>query len=141
MKTTGIAAIDHAPQVVAEWLNELCEDLDWHETGRAHLLLRETLHALRDYLEPDEAVDLAAQLPVLIRGIYFEGWVPARTPAHPRGKADFLARVEAAFHKTPLEDSERAVTAVFDLLRRKVSGGEVEQVAAALRKPLRDLFA
>jgi uncharacterized protein (DUF2267 family) len=76
----------------------------------------------------------------MIRGIYFEGWVPARTPARPRRKADFLARIEAAFAKAPLEDSERAVAAVFDLLRRKVSAGEFDQVASAMHKPLRDLF-
>jgi uncharacterized protein (DUF2267 family) len=140
MKTTGISSVDHAPQVVAEWLNALCEDLGWQEKGRAWLLLREVLHAVRDYLGADEAADLAAQLPVLIRGMYFEGWVPSRTPAHPRHKADFIARVQAAFAKEPLEDPERAVSAVLALLRSKVSHGEFREVAHAMQKPLRDLF-
>ena len=73
MSITGISSIDHAPQVVAEWLNELCADLGWSEKGRAYLLLRETLHAVRDLLTVEEAADLAAQLPMLMRGIFFEG--------------------------------------------------------------------
>lgn len=140
MKTTGITTIDHAPQVVAEWLNLLCDDLGWGDRHRAYLLLREVLHATRDFLGVDEAADLAAQLPVLIRGVYYEGWVPARTPAHPRSKAAFIARITAAFHETPLEDPDRAASAVFDLLRGKISMGEMEQVAGAMRKPLRELW-
>jgi uncharacterized protein (DUF2267 family) len=140
MKTIEIPSLDHAPQVAAEWLNLLCEDLGWHDKPRAYLLLRTTLHALRDFLTVDAAVDLAAQLPVLLRGVYYEGWVPTRTPAHPRGKAAFLARVAAPFANPPLEDAEEAAVAVFDLLRRRLSSGEIEQVAHALRKPLRELW-
>jgi uncharacterized protein (DUF2267 family) len=140
MKTTGITSVDHAPQVVAEWLNELGDNLGWNDKPRSYLLLRETLHAVRDYLSPDEAADLAAQLPILIRGIYYEGWAPSRTPAHPRAKHDFLARVGDRFSDDPLEDPEAAVVAVFDLLRRKLSPGAVDQVAHAMRKSLRDLW-
>ena len=62
---TGHAAVDEASQVVAEWINLLCDDLQWTEKGRAYLLLSETLHAIRDYLTVDEAADLAAQLPLI----------------------------------------------------------------------------
>ena len=58
MAATGISTLDHAPQVFAQWLNELCDDLDW-EKPRAYLLLHETLHTIRDYLTVDEAADLA----------------------------------------------------------------------------------
>jgi uncharacterized protein (DUF2267 family) len=140
MSTHALSTVNHAPQVVAEWVNLLCEDLDWADQGRAYLLLRQTLHAVRDYLTVDEAADLSAQLPVLIRGVYFDGWVPAKTPAHPRSREDFLARIAAPFSDPPLEDAARAASAVFDLLRRKISAGEFDQVARAMRKPLRDLW-
>lgn len=139
MAVTGIPTLDHAPQVFAEWLNELSDDLGW-EKPRAYLLLCETLHAVRDFLTVDEAADLAAQLPVLIRGVYFDGWDPSRTPVKPRNKADLLARVAARFGKTPLDDPERAVAAVFDLLRRHVSEGEFEQIKHAMRKPIQELW-
>ncbi|WP_353476435.1 DUF2267 domain-containing protein (plasmid) [Salipiger sp. H15] len=140
MKGTGHTAIDTAPQVVAEWLNLLCDDLQWREKGRAYLLLTETLHALRDYLGVEEAAALGAQLPLIIRGIYYANWTPSKTPVHPRSKADFLARVGGAFSRDPLENPERAVAAVFDLLRRKVSMGEIDHVSNAMRGPLHALW-
>lgn len=140
MKTTGITTLDHAPQVVAEWLNLLQDDLGWPDRRRACLLLRETLHAVRDFLTVDEAADLSAQLPLLIRGIFFEGWVPAKTPAKMRSVDDFLERVTKAFASDPLAEPDVAVAAVFALLRRQISPGEYSQVAWAMRKPLRDLW-
>lgn len=140
MKTTGITTLDHAPQVVAEWLNLLQTDLGWPDRGRAYLLLRETLHAIRDFLTVDEAADLSAQLPLLIRGIFFDGWVPVKTPAKPRTVDDFLDRVVKPFSEDPLVEPDVAVAAVFSLLRRQISPGEFRQVAWALRKPLRDLW-
>ncbi|WP_280138161.1 DUF2267 domain-containing protein [Allgaiera indica] len=75
--------------------------LDWpRDRSRLYLLLRATLHAVRDLLSPDEAADLSAQLPLLIRGTYYDGWGPSRTPVHPRGKAVFLARVAGEFTET-----------------------------------------
>lgn len=141
MSNTGIFSIDNAPQVFAGWLDELCDDLDGFDRPAAYRLLRETLHATRDFLSVDEAAHLAAQLPVLVRGVYYEGWDPSRTPVKPRGKADLMARIEARFDTSPLEDPDRAVSAVFDLLRRHVSYGEFEQVQGAMRKSIRELMA
>lgn len=140
MSKTGISAVDHAPQVVAEWLNQINAELGWEEHARSYLLMRATLHALRDWLSVDEAADLSAQLPLLIRGIYFDGWNPSDGPARPRGKADFLGRVAETFDKYPLEDPEAAVRAVFTVLRNHVSEGEIAQVVHALRGPLRNLW-
>ena len=140
MSTTGISTLDHAPQVAAEWLNQLCDDLDWREKPRAYLLMHETLHAIRDLLSVDEAAHLASQLPVLIPGIYYEGWGPSKTPVAERSKAEHLARVCARFEKHPLDDPERALAAVFDLLRRHFSFGEFDQVRNAMRKPIRELW-
>lgn len=121
MNFSGIRTLDIAPQVVAEWLNALCEDLGWSDRERAYRLLRETLHALRDNLSADQGADLATQLPILLRGLYYEGWDPLATPSHPRDKRSFLERVDAGFEKAPLENTERAVAAVFALLQCRMS--------------------
>jgi len=55
--------------------------------------VRAGLHALRDRLIPDEAVDLGAQLPMLVRGMHYEGWKPNATPSDDDRQA-FLERVE-----------------------------------------------
>lgn len=140
MHRTGLTTIDHAPQVVASWLNQLEAALGWSSRPRSYMLLRETLHALRDWLTLDEAADLAAQLPVLLRGIYYEGWDPSATPVTPRSKEAFIARVARPFDAEPLEDCEAAIAAVFALIAAHVSAGEVAQVSHALRKPLQGLW-
>lgn len=140
MKTTGITALDHAPQVVAEWLNLLQTELGWPDRGRAYMLLRETLHALRDFLTVDEAADLAAQLPLLLRGVYFDGWIPSRTPAHPHTVDAFLDRVMLPFKDDLPLEPDAAVAAVFTVLRRQISLGEYDQVSLAMRKSFRDLW-
>lgn len=128
-----------AAQQGQQWVNELAEDLDWSER-RAFHLLRCVLHTLRDWLSPEEMMDLSAQLPVLIRGIYFEGWKPRATPVLERSREDFIERVQDAFSDDLLNDPDAAVAAVFRLLDRHVSHGEIVQVRNSMKKSLRGLW-
>lgn len=127
-----------AAQQAEQWVNELAEELNWNER-RAYHLLRCVLHALRDWLSPEEMADLSAQLPVLIRGIYFEGWKPHDSPVRKR-KKDFIERVQEAFSDDLLNDPDAAVAAVFRLLDRHVSHGEIVQVRNSMKKSLRELW-
>ena len=140
MSATGLAAIDHAVQLTNEWLRELMEMLGWHDKQRAYRLLRATLQGLRDWLAVDEASNLGAQLPMLVRGIYYEGWHPAGTPTHSRKKEEFLVRIEEAFKTDPINDVEEAVSAVFALLDRHVTWGEVDDIRQSLPKDIRELW-
>lgn len=140
MKMTGSETLDHAPRVVAEWLDFLQDGLGWPERGRAFMLLRETLHVLRDYLTVTEAAALAGHFPVLIRGLFYEGWQPDHCPVANRSREDFLARVGAPFKVTPLYDPELAVSAVFALLRQHVSAAALKRAGDSLRAPLGDLW-
>jgi uncharacterized protein (DUF2267 family) len=139
MSRTTIPNFTQAAQQAQQWVNELAEELDWSER-RAYHLLRSVLHTLRDWLPLEEMTDLAAQLPVLIRGVYFEGWKPIDTPVRARTREDFVARVDDAFSDEPLDDPEAAVAAVFGLLDRHVSHGEIAQVRNSMKKPLRQLW-
>lgn len=128
-----------AAQQAQQWVNELAEDLDWNER-RSYHLLRCVLHTLRDWLSSEEMADLSAQLPVLIRGIYLEGWKPHATPVLERKKEDFIERVQEAFSDDLLNDPDAAVAAVFRLLDRHVSHGEIVQVRNSMKKSLRGLW-
>ena len=79
-------------------------------------------------------------MPLLLRGIYFEGWQPTRTPARNRKKEDFFARIAADFRNDPIEDVEAALEAVFALLDRHISQGEISEVRNAMKKSLRELW-
>lgn len=139
MGSRSIVNFTQAAQQAQQWVNELADDLNWDER-RSYRLLRCTLHALRDWLSQEEMVDLSAQLPVLIRGIYFEGWKPLETPVWERNKGDFIERLKNAFSDDPLNDPDGAVAAVFRLLDRHVSHGEIVQVRNSMKKSLRELW-
>ena len=67
------ATISHAVQQLQEWLKALCDSGGYSNEAEALAVWRAVLHQLRDRLTPQEAVDLAAQLPLIVRGVYYEG--------------------------------------------------------------------
>lgn len=138
--TEQIHTIGHTVQVTHEWVNGLGKLLDWQNEQRTWRLLRGTLHALRDWLDVNEAAHLGAQLPLLLRGVYYEGWQPARMPVKDRDRQAFLERVARAFQPDQIDDLEEAVCCVFRLINNHVSAGEVRDVRARLPKSLRDLW-
>lgn len=122
------------------WVNALCQDLDWGNDKRGYHLLRSVLHALRDWLPPEELADFSAQLPVLVRGILFEGWDPAALPVADRSREGFFARVRAELSDHLLDFPDEEVAAVFKLIDGHISCGEAQQVRVALRKSLQNLW-
>ena len=112
MTAVGLEGLEHTVQLTHTWINELDDRLGWNNKPRSYRLLKAVLHALRDWLQLNEAADLAAQLPTLLRGAYYEQWRPATTPVTHRTKADFLARVEDSFKIDALAQTSQAVMAV-----------------------------
>jgi len=103
-------------------------------------LSQTVLTALRDWLSQEEAADLSAELPTLIRGIYFEGWDPSLSPANERTKRDFVIRVECDFGRDTNFDFEVAINAVYHLMDRHISRGESIQVRSSMKEDLRALW-
>ena len=140
MTSSSLDSIDKAVQSANLWLAELDGIMGWEDRKRSWRLLRSTLHALRDWLQVNEAVELGAQLPTLIRGVYYEGWRPARVPVKPRHYADFRARIEKDFETDPPDDPADCIVGVFRLLSRHVSPGEIADVRASLPDDIRNLW-
>ncbi|TIX21173.1 DUF2267 domain-containing protein, partial [Mesorhizobium sp.] len=116
---TSYADFAHAAQQAQQWVKELSRDLCWSEPSACRLL-RSVLHSLRDWLSQEEMADLAAQLPALIRGIYFEGWSPSAA-ARERTKRDFVVSIRKSFGYDDEVDFDIAISAVFRLLERHIS--------------------
>lgn len=141
MSTTGLDAFDRTIQKTNLWLEELGGELRWEDREDVYHALRSTLHVLRDRLPAGEAGDLAAQLPLLVQGVFFQGWHPAAEPTHIRTRREFLDRVaDGMADRKPEADPGRIVDAVFGLLTRKVSAGEIEDVKRVLPEEIRDLW-
>ena len=123
------------------WLNDIMAELDWHEhPHKAYLALRTVLHALRDRLTIEEAVQLGAQLPMLVRGFYYEGWTLKGKPRKERHKEDFLAHIKDAFKDDFTSRPESIARAVFKVLAHHTSAGEIEDVKNLLPKALQELW-
>ena len=140
MSTTGLDSFDTTVQKTNLWLKELMDELGWSDRQGAYLALRAVLHTLRDRLTVEEAVELGAQLPMLVRGFYYEGWNPSGKPSKMRNKEEFLSRIRSYFPNEPDIDAEAIASAVFRLLSMKVDRGEIEDVKGILPADIRDLW-
>ena len=140
MSAAGLEGIDHAVQQTHIWINEIDQKLGWGNKPRAYRLLKAVLHALRDHLPVNEAVDLGAQLPTLIRGVYYDQWRPAATPVKDRHLEGFLAAIDASFKPDPMDNTSEAASVVFGILSDRVSAGEIEDVRQSLPAALRALW-
>jgi uncharacterized protein (DUF2267 family) len=83
------------------------DELGWEDAHKAYQALRLVLHTLRDRLTVEEAVQFAAQLPMLVRGFYYEGWAPTGNPLKHRHKQEFLSNIFYHFMDKPDIDPEQ----------------------------------
>ena len=121
------------------WLKELAHELGDSDRDYAYRALRAVLHALRDRLPVDVAAKLAAELPTLIRGIYYEDWDPSRTPLPIHDVDAFLDRVAHEGRMAGETEASLAVTAVTKIMRRHLTAGEIDEVLAVLPDRLKVL--
>lgn len=122
------------------WLKELAEELGDEDHQYAYRALRAVLHTLRDRMTVEVAAKFAAQLPTLIRGIYYEDWTPSRTPLAIHDVDAFLDRVAKEGRMAGETEASLAVTAVMRVLREHVTPGEIDGVLAVLPDKLRVLI-
>jgi uncharacterized protein (DUF2267 family) len=140
-RKTSHDVFDNTIQKTQVWLNDLMSELDWEDKPhKAYMALRTVLHALRDRLMVEEAVQLGAQLPMLIRGFYYEGWTLKGKPHKERHKEDFLDHIRKAFKDDVTVNPNQVCRAVFRVLVKHTSKGEIEDVKHVLPKALQELW-
>ena len=140
MSSTGFRGFDHTLQETNGWLHEIAEQMGNPHKQMAYHALRGVLFALRDRLTVDEVFNLAAQLPMLIRGLYFEGYKVAGKPEKFHAE-EFLARVHQELQKAGPANPEKAMRAVFTILDRHVTAGELDDIRAGLPQDVRRLWS
>jgi uncharacterized protein (DUF2267 family) len=139
MNRTEVSGLDATIQKTVDWLRELSDIGAFIGPQQAYTALHAVLHSLRDVLGVDEAAQLAAGMPMLVRGLFFEGWDPSKTPRPARSKREFLDRVHERLGN-PQIDPEHACRSVFCLLERKIADGEIEDVRGAMHHDVRELW-
>lgn len=139
MTSTGLDVLDRTIQETNTWLKDLSGRL-YLKHHDSYLALRAVLHTLRDRIGRDNAVHLGAQLPILIRGVYYEGWTARAVGTKERHKKAFLEHVRAELPANSTIDPERAVCSVFDLLWDKIDPGEIAKLIELFPEELRDFW-
>jgi uncharacterized protein (DUF2267 family) len=139
MSATGLDVFDKTLQTTNKWLDEIMVEIGpdrqiaWHALGAV-------LRTLRDRLTLGLAAHLGAQLPLLIRGLYYDQWRPSDQPAKFRSADEFLERVGqemAGIRPVNVEDATRAVLRV---LNHHVDPNQVEHVRTSLPEHIRALW-
>jgi len=136
MSATGLPAFDKTLQTTNIWLNEISEKLG-PDRQVAWKVLSTVLHKLRDRLPVDAAAHLGAQLPLLVRGAYYDQFEPAKQPSQCRTREEFVAEVAEWLTDTRPVDPDEAIRAVFQVLSHHVDPGQVAKTRATLPEPLR----
>jgi uncharacterized protein (DUF2267 family) len=118
------------------WVKDMMAGLGTTDAHKALHALRAGLQSLRDRLSVDQAAQLSAQLPLIIRGMFFEGWDPSSTPLRIRHRAEFLALVREKY--APREDisAEDIMRSLFRVLDKHVAAGEVGHLMVTLPEDL-----
>lgn len=136
MSVNGLEVFDKTIQQTNVWLDDIMEQvgpdrkLAWHVLGGV-------LQTLRDRLQPELALHLSAQLPLLVRGIYFEGWRSPTSSEKYRNETEFLEQVVEKTAGAQPVDPTIAARAVFGVLSRRLDVGLVRKVIETLPAPIR----
>jgi uncharacterized protein (DUF2267 family) len=131
------AIIERSAEKANVWLQDVATELGDDDRRYAYRVLRAVLHALRDRLTIDVAAKLAAQLPTLIRGIYYEDWDPSGRPMPIHDVDTFLEHVVSEGRLSGETEAAVAVRAVTAVLRRRITPGEIDAALAAIPDRLR----
>ena len=124
MSATGLEVFDRTLQTTHIWLDEIIDDLHTDRQTAWHVL-GAVMRPLRDRLPPGLSAHLSAELPLLVRGCYFDQWKPGAEKLKERSLAEFLERVSDGLRDTKPIGSLDAVRAVFSVLETEI--GRVEQ--------------
>jgi uncharacterized protein (DUF2267 family) len=122
-----------------EWVKDMMTCLGSEDPHQALHALRAGLHALRDRITVEEAAQLAAQMPMAIRGLFFENWQPAGKPLRIRHPNEFLALISANYAPRTDAHADDIIRSVFGVLRKHVSEGEITDIVMSLPEPLLEL--
>ncbi len=140
MSATGVDVFDKTLQTTNIWLDEIMAEmgpdrqLAWH-------ILGSVLRVLRDRVGPDLAAHLGSQMPLLVRGAYYDRYQPSVTPDKSRSLDEFLTKIKADLEFVRPVDPGDAFKVVCRVLARHVNGGQMAKIFEALPEEIRRVAA
>ncbi|WP_439657901.1 DUF2267 domain-containing protein [Lentzea sp. HUAS TT2] len=139
MTTTRTGVFDHALESADKLVRDVAEAFPTEDRKFAHRVLRAWLHLLRDRLTVEVSAHFAAQLPELVRGMYYEGWNPSRVPE--KYDAEQCAARLAGEANVARKDVTTATAAVASVVPHHLSDGMLDKVLAHFPEDVRRVLA
>lgn len=134
---SGLEVFDRSLQTTHIWLNEIIDELGPDKQVAWHALTA-VLRTIRDRVQPELAVHLGAQLPLLIRGAYYDQYRLTWEPERTRSLDDFLDSVVDHMRGIGRPINPRAALhAVVRTLSRHISEGQVRKIVDAMPESVR----
>lgn len=139
MSTTGLEVFDKTLQTTHIWLNEITEhigpdhQLAWHVLGAV-------LRGVRDQLPVELASHLGSQLPILVRGLYYDQFRPAVLPNRHRSLQEFLEGIGRDLETSRPVYLQDAARTVFQVLSRHVNRSQIDKIRQALPEDIRAIW-
>lgn len=140
MASSGLDVFDTTLQKTNELLKNIEDNFGWE--GRRHQsyqALRAVLHALRDRLPIDDAVNFAAQLPLLIKGIFYDNWSSEDVPVR-MNEQEFLDRVRQDFTFDTGGGTKYLVRVVMNEVLNTMDVGERKKLIRMLPRDIGELL-
>lgn len=136
---TELDDLDRTVQFTRAWLNEIGETIG-PDKQRCYQALRAVLCALRDRMPQEEAFHFSAQLPTLVRGMFWDGYRTSGKPKRLRTQEEFLADVNSRFGAVGPVDPEDSARAVFAVLARHIPPGDIDEIRHLLPHDVHKMF-
>mgnify|MGYP006280611133 CR=1 FL=1 len=139
MNLMNISSFARSQETAESWLKRVQEKVHLNNEEEAYVVLRAVLHTLRDRLTVNEAADFGAQLPLLLAGVYYNGWSPKDKPVKMKSKEEFVAHVADTLPQGV--DPRDATLGTLNVIREKITEGEVENIKAELPKSIEQFWS
>src|SRR5260370_2943501 len=139
MTRTGVDSRDRRIEKTNAWLADVAANFGAEDRRMAYRVTRSWVRTLRDRLPVPIAADIAAQLPELLRGVFYEGWNPSKVPIK-YSRDEYVARFarDAQLHQTEVPRAGRLVTSA---MQKHISPGAINEVLGVLPTDIRSLVA
>jgi uncharacterized protein (DUF2267 family) len=88
----------------------------------------------------DETFELAAQMPLLLKGIYFDGYDPSGKPLTIRSREELFDEIQDRFDKAEGLSGEIITRAVLKVLYKRAGEGEMDDIKENMPADIQGLF-
>ena len=135
---TKVTALDHAIDAAHTWINDVAKEFDTEDREFAYRVLRAWLHTLRDRLTVEASAHFAAQLPDLIRGIFYQAWNPNAVPDKYNAEAYAVRFAREA--NIALDDVGKAAAAATAAALHHLPVAQMDKALGQLPTEIRDIL-